>query len=355
MGIGNFIMFTPALRALRDRFPEAEQVVLFTKARGADLVTRGLSSVDRVVIIDAPKLLGIRSFLKMLRRVREQKIKPDLIIGRWNGSPYVAMLTTALGARWRVGHVSSAGYTGFCDAVFNAPVAMNLEAHEVERNLDLVRRTGATIVAPPPLEFPLADTDRHSARAIAREAGLDFERLVCLQSGSSPLQHWKRWPIGHGRELVRLLTARGYQVAFLGSQEERSIPQEIMLGTPLEADAERINLCGQMSLHETGAFMQLARGVVCNDSGLMHVAAAVGAPLVAIFGPTEYDRTRPFTMHCTLLRGACACNAGTLFDRKTLKVIEACPRPCLSQTMPQAVLARVVELLEADRAGVQNG
>ncbi len=147
------------------------------------------------------------------------------------------------------------------------------------------------------------------------------------------------------------MTDRGFDVAFLGSKGERDVVTEILEDTALASSAERLNLCGAMSLQQTAAFISRSRLLICNDSGLMHVAAAMGAPILALFGPTEYDRTRPFTERCVVLRGPCHCNAGTLFDRKTLKKIMECDRICLQSIRPSAALAEVLRLMSQEPTG----
>ena len=347
MGIGNFIMFTPALRALRQHFTRAEIVVLFMKARGLEAV-RGLDSVDRCEVVVPRKSDGLAAFFAFAREVRRRNVHPDLIVGRWNARPHAAMLTAWLRPRWRVGHVSSAGFEGYCDTIYNFPVSMSVDAHEVERNLDLVRRIGVT-PGPAKLEFPLSQADHQEASRIVESRGFRPDRLICLQIGSSAIQKWKRWPDAHCRALAVALAKRGLDLAFVGSPDEGALVDDVLASTPLLSDAERINLCGSMSIHATGAFMQRARALVCNDSGLMHVGAALGVPLVAIMGPTDYDRTRPYTDAVSVVRRPCACNAGTLFDRRTVKAIEACGSRCLRDIPPEEVLQKVLEVVGSVR------
>ena len=343
MGIGNFIMFTPTLRALRRHFTRAEIVVLFMKSRGLPAV-RGLDTVDRCEVVSPRKSDGLPAFLAFAREVRQRNIHPDLVVGRWNARPHATMLTAWLRPRWRVGHVSSAGFEGYCDSVYNFPVSMSIDAHEVERNLDLVRRIGAT-PEPATLEFPLSQADHQEASRIIESRRFRPDRLICLQVGSSAIQKWKRWPEAHSRALAVALADRGFDLAFVGSPDEAALVDEVLAGTPLLSEVGRINLCGSMSVHATGAFMQRARVLVCNDSGLMHVGAVLGVPLVAIMGPTEYDRTRPYTDAASVIRRPCQCNAGTLFDRRTVRTIETCGSRCLRDIGPDEVLQKVLDIV----------
>jgi heptosyltransferase-3 len=348
MGLGNFLMFTPALEALRKRYPAAEIVALFFKARGAEVVARGNPAIDRLVAIDMPKRAGIRPFLRLLRTCREEGISPDMVVARWNGSPYVALLTAWLKPTTRVGHVSSAGFKGYNDDIFNFPVRMTEEAHEVERNLDLARVLGIEPTTRQ-MVMPIGDEHRDEADRLIEKRGFDGRRLICLQTGSSKLQAWKRWPAGHWSALADRLWKLGYDLAFVGSDDEADVANAVMRGTALEPVMADHNICGALSVNGTAALVERSIGIICNDSGLMHVAAAVGTPIVGLFGPTEYDRTRPFVDNCVVLRKPCRCNHGTLFDSKTQARIEACDRPCLAKTTPDEVVEAVMRFMPLDQ------
>jgi len=196
------------------------------------------------------------------------------------------------------------------------------------------------------VEFPFTTEEAAVADDALRRHGLDAARLVCLQMGSSQLQGWKRWPPQHWRALLLLLRARGLEVALIGSPDERDFVEGIARG--IGSHGKVVNLCGELDLGATAALLHGSRAVICNDSGLMHVAAAVGTPIVGLFGPTEFERTRPRSKRFIPLRGACICNGGTLFDRATLARIEACSRPCLSRIQPGSVMTAVASMLCLD-------
>ena len=78
----------------------------------------------------------------------------------------------------------------------------------------------------------------------------------------------------------------------------------------------------------------------------MHVGVVVGVPIIGLFGPTEYDRTRPYTENFLAMRGPCQCNAGTLFNQKTVMKISECEQPCLEAITPEKVAAEAFRILE---------
>ena len=115
-------------------------------------------------------------------------------------------------------------------------------------------------------------------------------QLIALQPGA----RWrtKRWPVDHFAELVRLLAVKfpGARFAILGAAEDRPLGEIVSL-----AASERcLNLCGETSLPEMVEWLRFCDLMVTNDTGPMHAAAALGKPLVALFGPTEPRRTGPY-------------------------------------------------------------
>ena len=124
----------------------------------------------------------------------------------------------------------------------------------------------------------------------------DLDRLL-LQPGA----RWenKRWPAEHFAELVRLLAKKfpDARFAILGSGEDQPLGEAIARAAPERC----LNLCGATSLPEMIEWIRLGDLMITNDTGPMHVAAALGKPLVALFGPTEPRRTGPygqFEMSC---------------------------------------------------------
>ncbi|HLZ53315.1 MAG TPA: lipopolysaccharide heptosyltransferase II, partial [Verrucomicrobiae bacterium] len=123
-------------------------------------------------------------------------------------------------------------------------------------------------------------------------------RWIALQPGA----RWpnKRWPVEYFAELVRFLAQSfsGARFAILGSKEDKSLG-----GFISRVEPERcFNLCGQTSLPEMVEWLRLCDLMITNDTGPMHVAAALGKPLVALFGPTEPRRTGPYGQLNNVLR-----------------------------------------------------
>lgn len=107
----------------------------------------------------------------------------------------------------------------------------------------------------------------------------EFEKVIGICPGA--FHFTKRWPLEFYAEFGRRLTEDGYKVAILGGESERDICKDLQKKTPTSVDLSNNN-----KLFQTAAHMKNCKTVICNDSGLMHTAAAMGIPLISIFGST---------------------------------------------------------------------
>lgn len=132
-------------------------------------------------------------------------------------------------------------------------------------------------------QFPLEQTDRKIASLT------EHPSLLLLAAGAA-YGAGKRWPSSHYAAVAAHYISKGGIVAVLGSTSETVIGKEIVNGLP---ENKAFNLCGKTSFADLLYLMQSARAMVANDSGLMHLGAAVGVPGVAVFGPTDHAATGP--------------------------------------------------------------
>jgi len=173
--------------------------------------------------------------------------------------------------------------------------------------------------------------DENRRRALLDRFGLDRGRPAAALCPGAEFGPAKRWPPRYFAELAQGLAARGLAVWLIGSQHDRQAAAEI------EQSAGGVcrNLCGETTLAEAIDLMASAALVVSNDSGLMHVAAALGKPLVALYGSTSPDYTPPLSANAQVLKLDLPCSP--CFQRE-------CPLGhfnCMMQLTPDRVLAAV--------------
>jgi len=339
-GIGNVIMSTPMLEKLREAFPSARITVL-VQSEGAREILDGLSLVHETDVVPVEEYLakgGLTFFAEMFKyALRVRRRHYDLIIngfgGYGGGSWRSALLTWLMGGRYRVGYARSTW-----NRLYSRSIVPDGEIHEVERNaalVDLVApgRTGGDLR----VRFKLGESEKHKAAKLLKEWGItDRDLLIGMHPGSGPLT-FKRWNPTRFAELAdRLAAEHGAKVIIFGGPEETDLVERItshMTSCP-------VNAAGQASLMEVAALIARCRVFVSNDTGLMHLAAAVGVGVVAIFGPTNYLRSSPHGKGHSVLRANLDC--GPCY---TGKGIECDETRCLEQITTDHVLKAVASRL----------
>jgi lipopolysaccharide heptosyltransferase II len=223
------------------------------------------------------------------------------------------------------------GARGFYDIIVPR---RSYDTHAADWYLDALR----AIDVPVHREFNWLPERPDVAAAVRRRSNAGSARWITLQPGA----RWsnKRWPVEHYAKLVRLLARAHPDVRFavLGSQADRELGLAVS-----QADPGRcLDLTGALSLPEMVEWIRLSKLMISNDTGPMHVAAALGVPLVALFGPTNPRRTGPYHRLDSVLQASLPC-------APCMKPHCANPKPleCLRILSPEAVCARAEQLLDA--------
>ncbi|MBU2551126.1 MAG: glycosyltransferase family 9 protein, partial [Proteobacteria bacterium] len=210
--------------------------------------------------------------------------------------------------------------------------AYDPDRHAVLRYLDVADYLGAPTEDTPKLDFPRHDRAAEEAERLL--AGLASPRVVV-----NPGAKWvtKLWPAGHWQRLCGLLTEKaGLQVLLTGGPDEQAINARIGAGL-----TGLIDLTGRTRLKVLAEVMRAADLVICPDTGPMHLAAAVGTPVTALFGPTAPWRTGPFGPGHVVLRLESGC--GPCFKKQ-------CPDPhCMTGLTPETVFDKALDRLEKGR------
>jgi heptosyltransferase-2 len=175
------------------------------------------------------------------------------------------------------------------------PLDKSVLTQTVQRYVALGLLPGGTL--PPPIPQPKLQVDEVNRKRLFRELGLRHDsRIIGLMPGAE-YGPAKRWPIEYYSDLAGRLARDGHQVWLFGSQKDREVAACIVAA----AGERGKNLCGRTGLVDAVDLIGACDAVVTNDSGLMHVAAAVGRPLVAIYGSSTPDYTPPLSDKATVL------------------------------------------------------
>jgi heptosyltransferase-2 len=201
----------------------------------------------------------------------------------------------------------------------------------IERFMALGLDPGVLLDRPYPQ--PRLDVDSKAADALQAEFQLADTGAIALCPGAE-FGPAKRWPPEYFAALARMLVSKGHQIWLLGAMADRPVCAEIESRVPNGV----VNLAGKTRLTDVVDLLSRVEGVVSNDSGLMHVAAALQKPLVAVYGSTSPDFTPPLSDQARVLRVDLDC--APCFQRE-------CPLKhlnCLKQLTPDQVLNALGEV-----------
>ena len=178
------------------------------------------------------------------------------------------------------------------------------ERHQVFRYLAVVRSLGAD--GDPTPRLAVAPEAQQAADRLLAEAGVDPGTCCLAMNPGSIYGSAKRWPAERFAATADVLADRwGARVLLVGSSREAAV---LEVGCPGDAAHEPIRLWGRTDLRTLAAVLRRSRLLLTNDTGTMHVAAAVGAPVVAVFGPTDAEATGPCGSRARLIREPVACS-----------------------------------------------
>lgn len=300
-GIGDALMFTPALKILKEQIPDAEIDAMVMYSGVKDIYSR-LPQITNVYLHDFLKKSKAESFKFVINLRKKYDVSINVYPSNRKEYNVISFLTGA-GKRVAVSYKRQ----GFRNLEFlnNIRIAENDNFHNVETNIKMVEcLTGNKIAQPfPGLMFPLKSEELQFADTFFSDYNLNtFKNIVGFHPGCSTLKNHinRRWEPGKFIELgKRLISARNTCVLIFGGPDESALKSEIYNGINSEKCFE-VNV---KNLAETAAVMKKCSLFVTNDSSLMHVASAMNLKTAAIIGPTNTNYIRPWnTGHkiCTL-------------------------------------------------------
>ncbi|NOY58408.1 MAG: lipopolysaccharide heptosyltransferase II [Calditrichaeota bacterium] len=268
---GDIILATPLIRAMQEGLKNVE-IHALVKPETVQVLQNN-PHLQKIIVFDKRgKDSGFAGLLKIGRKIKKEKF--DLVISP-HRSFRSAMLARATGAKIRVGFDTSAGAF-----LYNKKVKYDSSIHEIERNLSLARALGIQSIHKQPQVFPgeedKAVVDRLLVKAGFKSAG----SLVALAPGS--IWATKRWPLSYYKKLAQILIKNRVRVVLIGGDADYALGRKIATGD----ENVIFNAAGQLSLLQSAELLKRCRVLVSNDSAPLHLATAVGTPVIAIFGPT---------------------------------------------------------------------
>jgi 3-deoxy-D-manno-octulosonic-acid transferase/heptosyltransferase-1 len=310
--IGDVIQTLPMLEALQKQCPQAH--IDWVVEEDASNLLLGHPMINRVIISRRKSWLKkvlkpgefwrtIREMGRFIREIRSRHY--DWIIDN-HGIFKSGLLVLLSRGRRKIGFQASAGIADEGSYFFTREryKPLSIERHALERYLDLVSQMGVQ-VEQAALHFPVPVDSLKGAEALLRQEGFRSRPLVVLH----PVAKWetKQWPADRFARLISALGQKKATVVITGSPQDEGPVEEILHRTGGDS-VKIINLTGKTNLMELAGVFSLSDLVLSPDTGPMHLAAAVKAPLIALFGPTAPWRTGPYGNDPKIIRKGLPCS-----------------------------------------------
>lgn len=302
-GIGDLLLATPALRALRESYPDARIDLLVTPDSAG--ILNGWDVIDHIFVLNKYLFDYPQQMLKHPRNLLQLRpLWHDLRNGHYDAVLLIhhltlpfgrlkhQMLMRATGAKWRVGLDNGHGWFLNVHVKDNGFGAM----HEADYALAVAAAVGAT-TQDKRLTVPLSADERKQAHAILYEnesPDTIKHPIIAMHPGSGGYSTARRWAPERFAQLAdTLYAAVGGQLVLMGGPEEADLHRHIM--DMIQSNIPVRSLAGRGSIKVAAAVLELVDLFVGNDSSLMHLAVTGGAPTVAIYGLTNQQAWGPYT------------------------------------------------------------
>ena len=273
--IGDLLLTTPAVRALRLAFPRS-YLAMVVRSAVVDAVAQN-PDLDEVISYDKEgSESGIWSTLQFARRLARKAFDTAVIFHPTHRAHSLAFLA---GIPRRIGFDRKWGFL-LTDRL--AHLKQQGLKHEVDYSLDLLAPLGVANGVERRPVFSLQEEDLRAVETFLTRERVDRSRLVVVHPGASCIS--KRWPRDRFAQLAdQLITTLGAQVVFVSGAGDVPLCQEVLQ----QMHGQALSLAGKTTVGELAALLSMSRLLISNDSGPVHVAAAVGTPCVAIFGRSD--------------------------------------------------------------------
>lgn len=329
-GLGNLVLYTPVLRALRREFPKSTLTLLVANRTAAKLVAE---QVDKVIVLEKRsfKPLALWNFW---RKARKQKF--DLVVTSFLDKSFkVSLFSRLTGAPYRVGYKHP-----FYGWLYTHQVEINEQKHEIEYNLDLLRAIGLTIrrsSEKAPFIHITALEEELANDFLLKNEIFPNDLIIGVHPGSGlaagPAKRWSREKFAALCDLI--LNLPRTKVIIFGGPEEKTDAEKI-------AEFMRKNpvVAAGLDIRTTASLIKKCRLFISNDSGLMHVATAFKTPVLAIFGPTLWWKNYPWGKNNFVIRKTLFCSP--CYDYKKIECVSL---KCLIDISVNEVWAKVQQML----------
>lgn len=278
-GIGNSVLFGPSLKIIRENYQEAE-IDIFSFKESFAAPFAGSEIVNKIFYFE-----GVKTILNL----RKQKYDISITAfpsNKWQFNVFAFLV----GAKKRVTHEYDVGKVRTLSILQNAKVHVDKNIHDVEQNLNLLKTIGIEINKTPDTFFYIECENKVYAQNIIKINNLEKSFIVGIHSGCNMNQKGKRWSTNNFVELIDKICDSGKKCLLFTGPDEMEDTKFIYEKV---RNKSKVVLINENNLKNVAALIKLCHCFLSNDSGLAHIAGAMGVRTVAISGPAMWTRTAP--------------------------------------------------------------
>lgn len=327
--LGDTILTVPFLRNLRYAYPDA--VIDVLAGPNSMEVLEGCPYINELIEFDTTRFHKYdsgngakKSFWHYVKLLRTRKYEMVFVLKRSWSSALLAFLT---GAKFRVGYAAEGRRI-----LLTTPVRFDPHKHEVESLLDVLRAVGVPIIDRH-VEAWVSEHERNELLSLVPALRSSEKRVLLHAAAAHPD---KMYPLQSWAMIAAQLSEQGFLPFFTGAAQDFELYDRLQQMAGISA----VNLAGQLSIRQSVVLYSFMKLAVCVDSGPAHMSAAAGVPTVAIFGPTDPERWRPYgAAHRTVYDTGLSC--------RPCHYKKSCSnRECLTELSPALVLGACMETLQ---------
>ncbi len=347
-GIGNNVLFIPAIKMLRKNFPEAKITMLVVLKSVKDLF-EDCPYIDELIPLSEKKYNNFKDNLEVAMKTlnfRKEKYDLSITVFPSNRKEY-NLLSFLLGARIRLTHAYNSGFYKNLFFLQNKRVATLENLHDVDQNLNLIKALGFKITdKDKDISIWAKDNDREFAYKFFTNYNLvNYKPLIGFHITSYPDMTYKRWGAAKFAHLANeIIKKYNSKIILFGSKEEEEEIERIS-----KAINEDPIIATRNTISQTAEIIRYCHLFISNDSGLMHLATAVNVATIGIFGPTNFIRTAPYGKKNKVVRKEKPCSPCHRYPFFNEKLNPKCKTiDCLAEVEVEDVLCHAEELLEKE-------
>jgi len=327
--LGDIILSTAALKAIREKFNRGFAISVLVGEESKDVLLR-CPYIDELLVADVKnKDRGVLGLLRLAAQLRKKDFDVVLDLQNNRASHLLSRFTLALD---RYGYDNKKFGFLLNHRIKNDVVDLDPVTHQFR----ILKMLGIELKDARLEVWPSAQDEAYIEELLSAQWMSAHQRLVGINVSASPRWLTKNWPPAHVVRLCEELTRRDMRIVLTGTERDSMQAHQLMSQV---TSAKPINTCGKTTVNQLACLIKRCSVYISTDSAPLHIAASVGTPFIALFGPTDYKRHLPPAQKYSVIKKELPCSPCYKTGCKT--------RNCMELITPEEVADAVDTLLGA--------